>query len=335
MLSTKKLLSTMVATAALLFGTTTTATADEPVCDIDRVINFGGMSWESNLIIADIQRFILENGYGCQTDILPTETLTALTALERGDLDVNSEIWLNSLGTLWDEAVTRGHIVKSGDLYVGYEAWFIPKYTQERFPDLKTASDLAKYKDEFQDPEDPGKGRFYGCPAGWNCEVVSLNIFKALGLDDSFVHYQPGSAAAQKAAIMSDYRRKNNIAFYYWHPTPLVSLLDLVELELPEYDEDKHKCLTDADCQNPQASAYPTNPVFVALNKQFAEDAPQLKTFFDSNTMPIEIIGATLAEMEESGSESMETAIWFLNKYPEVWTEWVPNDVAERVKQAL
>ncbi|SUA54706.1 Glycine betaine-binding periplasmic protein precursor [Oligella ureolytica] len=335
MLSTKKLLSTMVATAALLFGTATTATADEPICEIDRVINFGGMSWESNLIVADTQRFILENGYGCQTEILPTETLTALTALERGDLDVNSEIWLNSLGTLWDDVLARGQVIKSGDLYVGYEAWFIPKYTQERFPELKAASDLAKYKDEFQDPEEPNKGRFYGCPAGWNCEVVSLNIFKALGLDDSFVHYQPGSAAAQKAAIMSDYRRKNNIAFYYWHPTPLVSLLDLVELELPEYDEDKHKCLTDADCQNPQASAYPTNPVFVALNKQFAEDAPQLKTFFDSNTMPIEIIGATLAEMEESGSDSMDTAIWFLNQYPEVWTKWVPNDVAERVKQAL
>ena len=39
--------------------------------------------------------------------------------------------------------------------------------------------------------------------------------------------------------------------------------------------------------------------------------------------------------MEESGDESMETAIWFLKQYPEVWTEWVPDDVAERVQAAL
>ena len=335
MLSSQKLLSTVMTVSALVVSTANTATAAEPVCEIERTINFGGMSWESNLIVADTQRFILENGYGCQTEILPTETLTALTALERGDLDVNSEIWLNSLGTLWDDVLARGQVIKSGDLYVGYEAWFIPKYTQERFPELKAAPDLAKYKDEFQDPEEPNKGRFYGCPAGWNCEVVSLNIFKALGLDKSFTHYQPGSAAAQKAAIISDSRRQKNIAFYYWHPTPLVGMLDLVQLELPDYDEEKHKCLTNVDCENPQASAYPTNPVFVALNKQFSEDAPQLKAFFDNNEMPLEVIGATLAEMEESGSNSMDTAIWFLNQYPEVWTKWVPNDVAERVKQAL
>ncbi|MDK7178457.1 glycine betaine ABC transporter substrate-binding protein, partial [Micrococcus luteus] len=104
---------------------------------------------------------------------------------------------------------------------------------------------LVKFKEEFKDPEDPSKGRFYGCPAGWACEVVSTNLFNALELGDDFTYYQPGTGAAQKAALMSDYRRKNNIAFYYWYPTPLVGSLDLVELELPEYDEAKHKCLTD------------------------------------------------------------------------------------------
>ncbi|NLA88986.1 MAG: glycine/betaine ABC transporter substrate-binding protein [Alcaligenaceae bacterium] len=334
MLFGKKAVSVTLMTAALSFGAANLATAAEPVCEVERTINFGGMSWESNLIVVDIQRFILENGYGCKTNVIPTETVPALTALERGDLDVKSEIWLNSLGTLWDETLARDKVIKSGDLYVGYEAWFIPKYTQERFPELKKASDLPKYKDAFKDPEDPNKGAFYGCPAGWNCEVVSLNLFKALDLNESFNHHSVGSAA-QKATVMSEYRRKNNIVFYHWHPTPLVGLLDLVQLELPEYDEAKHKCLTDANCDNPQASAYPTNPVFVALNKKFSEDAPQLKAFFDNNEIPIDVIGATLGEMEESGGEPMDAALWFLNEYPELWTQWVPEDVAERVKQAL
>ncbi len=334
-MSKKQLLSSALAAAALTFGAATTATAAEPVCEIDRTINFGGMSWESNLVLTDVQRLILETGYGCKTEVLPTETLPALAALERGDLDVNTEIWLNSMGTIWDDAVERGRVVRSGDLFMGGEAWYIPKYTQERLPELKTAADLAQFKDEFADPEAPGKGRFYGCPAGWACEVVSTNLFNALDLDESFTYYQPGTGAAQKAALMSDYRRKNNIVFYYWYPTPLVGSLDLVELELPEFDEERHKCLTDVNCENPEPNAYPNNPVFVALNKSFAEEAPQLREFFDNNEVPLDVINATLAEMEDSGDDSIDVAKWFLAEYPEVWTQWVPEDVAERVQSSL
>ena len=87
--------------------------------------------------------------------------------------------------------------------------------------------------------------------------------------------------------------------------------------------------------ENSEVSAYTNNPVFIALNKQFSEDAPKLKAFFDKNKMPIDVISTTLVEMEEPNSDPMDEAVWFLNKYPEVWTEWVTDDVAERIKQAL
>lgn len=335
MLSTKKLFSTVLAASALSFGVANVSTAAEAVCEVDRTVNFGGMSWESNLVLTDVQRFILENGYGCKTEVLPTETIPALAALERGDLDVNTEIWLNSMGSIWTDAEDGGKVIRSAELFQGGEAWFIPKYVQERFPDLKSVADLTKYKDEFQDPENPEKGRFYGCPAGWSCEVISTNMFNAYDLGDSFTYYQPGTGAAQKAALMSEYRRKNNIVFYYWFPTPLVGSMDLVPLEMPEYDEEKYNCLSNSECTNPEPSDYPETPIFTALNTAFAKEAPQLKAFFDSNKVPLEAINTTLAEMEESGDDSMDMAIWFLNEYPEVWTEWVPEDVAERVQAAL
>ena len=331
----KKLLSTTLISCALSLGAASTAIASTPACEVDHTVNFGGMSWENNLIMVDIQRFILENGYGCKTAVLPTETIPALAALERGDLAVNSEIWLNSLGDLWDDAVERGNVIRSGDLYVGVEAWFIPRYVQERFPDLKKATDLPKYKEEFKDPENPNKGRFYTSPAGWSSEVINANLFEALDLNKDFTLYQPGNPAAKKAAVQSEYRRKKNIAFYYWAPTPLVSGMDLVRLELPEYDEEKYKCLLDANCENPQATAYPHSQVFIALNKQFAEDAPKLKAFFDNNTMTEEVMSSILAHLEETGDGIMDVAKWFLVERPDVWTQWVPEDVAERVKKAL
>ena len=335
MLPTKKLLSTIITTSVLSFGAATTATAAEPVCEVNRTINFGGMSWESNLVLTDVHRFILENGYGCKTDTLPTESLPALAALERGDLDVSSEVWPNNLGNIWDKVEMRGKVIRSGEIFLAHEAWYIPKYTQERFPDLKSVADLPKYKDEFTDPENPSKGRFYGCPAGWSCEVSSSNLFDAYDLGDTFTYYQPGTGSAQKAALISDYRRKNNIVFYYWSPTPLVGLLDLVELKLPDYNKEKFLCLTDVNCENPEPSGYPASPAFIALNKKFAEEAPTLKAYFDSNKIPLDVLNSALAEMEKTGDDSVDIAKWFLTEHPEVWTEWVPEDVAERVQAAL
>ena len=75
--------------------------------------------------------------------------------------------------------------------------------------------------------------------------------------------------------------------------------------------------------------------MFIALNKQFAEDAPKLKAFFDNNTMTEEVMSSILVHLEETGDAIMDVAKWFLAERPDVWTQWVPEDVAERVKQAL
>ena len=309
--------------------------ADVPACEVDRSVKFGGMNWESNLVLVNVQRAILEKGFGCKTEVLPTETLPALAALSRGDLDVNTEVWLNSVAEPWERAEKDGRVKRVGDVYMGGEGWFIPKYTAERFPELKSASDLPKYKDEFQDREEPGKGRFYGCPAGWGCEVVSGNLYRALKLEDTFTLYSPGTGAAQKAALTSAYKRKQNIVFYYWYPTPLVGALDLVKLDMPEYDAEKHKCLTDPKCADPQPSAYPENPVFTALNTKFTQDAPKLTDFFSKVTVPLPVMDETLAHMESSGDDAKQVGQWFLKNKADVWGAWVPEDVKQRVQASL
>ena len=325
----------LLAAAALFACAGAVHAAGAPRCELNRPVNFGGMNWESNLVLVEIERFIMEKGYGCETDVLPTETLPALAALERGDLDINSEIWLNSVAAPWEKASKSGKVRRVGDVYVGGEAWFVPRYTAERLPELKSAADLPRFKNEFQDPEDPSKGRFYGCPAGWGCEITSTNLFHALKLDDTYTLYSPGTGAAQKAALMSAYKRKQNVVFYYWYPTPLVGALDLVKLELPPYDAEAHKCLTASNCQDPKPSDYPENPVFTAVNTGFAEKAPTLTAFLSKVAVPLDAVNETLAHMEESGDESPDVARWFLEHKADVWKKWVDADVAERVQAAL
>lgn len=325
--------------AALVLGFSTVASvaqaAQTPKCEVDRTVKFGGMNWESNLVLVEVQRFILDKGYACKSEVLPTETLPALAALERGDLDINTEVWLNSVAEPWEKAQTSGKVKRVGDIYMGGEAWFIPRYTAERLPELKKASDLPKFKDEFKDPEEPSKGRFYGCPAGWGCEVVSGNLYKALGLEDSFTLFSPGTGATQKAALTAAYQRKENVVFYYWYPTPLVGAMDLVKLELPAYDKEKHACLTDPNCADPQPSAYPENPVFTALSTKFTQEAPQLTDFFSKVSVPLPVMDEAMAYMEENEAEPADVAQWFLKNQGDVWSKWLPEDAAGRVKAAL
>lgn len=328
-------LGTSIAMLGLSGIATTAYAADTPQCELDRAVKFGGMNWESNLVLVEVERFIVEKGYGCKTDSLPVETLPALAALERGDLDINTEVWLNSVGEPWAKAEATGKVKRIGDIYMGGEAWFIPRYTAERLPGLKAASDLPKFKDEFTDPEEPSKGRFYGCPAGWGCEVVSGNLFNALKLGDTFTLFSPGTGATQKAALMAAYQRKENIAFYYWYPTPVVGSMDLVKLELPEYDPKKQICLTDPNCANPEASAYPDNPVFTAVTTKFTQDAPKLTEFLSKVSVPLPLMGEAMAYMEENDAEPEEVATWFLKNHNDVWPTWLPADVAARVKAAL
>lgn len=335
MLKPNKLLSATIFSMTILGLAQSAQAADTPQCEVNRPINIGGMNWESNLILADIESYILQKGYGCKTDILPTETLPAIAALERGNLDVKPEVWLNSVRDPWEKAVQSGKVKKTGDIFTGGEAWFIPKYTAEKYPDLKTAADLVKYKDKFKDPEDPSKGRIYGCPAGWGCEVVTNNLHKAFNLEDSFNMYSPGTGAAQKAALTSAYKRKQDFVFYYWFPTPLVSSLELVQLEMPPYDEEKNRCLTSLNCENPQPAAYPENPVFTGINVEFANQAPKLAEFFSKVKLPLPVLDAAMARMEETGDDPRDIALWFLKNHADTWTQWVPEDVAQRVQSSL
>ncbi|KGD95867.1 glycine/betaine ABC transporter substrate-binding protein [Achromobacter sp. RTa] len=316
-------------------ATAQTSPSSPPVCEIDRPVRFSGLNWESNLVLAGIERYVLEHGYGCKTSVEIGETLPMLAALQRGDVDVTPEVWPGQIEGAWKKALASGRVLGVGHVYDAGEGWYVPRYTAERHPGLKAASDLARFKDVFADPEDPGRGRIYGCPAGWACGTLNENLLRALGLDRDYSLFAPGSGAAQKAAIVSAYKRKRDIVFYYWTPTSLVGALDLVKLELPPFDQQAYTCMTDPKCAHPVATEFKPNPVVTGLNAGFAKDAPRLAEFFTKLAVPEDAIDATLGWLENEGKEPEDAARYFLRQYGEVWRQWMPADTAARVQAAL
>src|SRR6056300_1921699 len=60
-------------------------------------VSVGAMGWASGETFAAIVEFVLEQGYGCEVKVVPTDTVPAVTSLaENGQPDIVPEVWVNS-----------------------------------------------------------------------------------------------------------------------------------------------------------------------------------------------------------------------------------------------
>ena len=313
-------------------------------CEVSRPVVFAGLDWESASFHTEVARFIVEHGYQCETDAVPGSTIPMLQGVAQGDIDVAMEIWKDNVTDVWMRAMARGQVKELGVNFPDSEqGWYVPRYLVEgdaergispAAPDLRHVDDLPRYKQVFADPEERGRGRFYNCVAGWNCEVVNSAKLKAYGLEDDYTNFRPGSAAALAAAIGGAYLRGEPVLAYYWAPTGVLGRYDLIKLEEPAWNEADWEGLN-SDPNYPHAVAYPTVPVWVGANAEFVKAAPNLVAFLTAYETTAALINEALAFMQTQNADAAAAALNFLTKHPEVWTRWVDQDIVERVQAAL
>ena len=335
----------MLMAAGLAFSTfISTAQAQDATCEIDRPVMFAGLNYDSALFHNAVARFIIEKGYGCKTDALPGDVIPLLTGAGKGDVDVVMEIWRDNVADAWKKAEAAGTVSQIGvNFDDAVEGWFVPRYVIEgdaargiepMAPDLKSVDDLPKYASLFEDPEEPGKGRFYNCPSGWVCEKVNSAKLLAYQLDDSFTNFRPGTGAALSAAIASAHKRGKPALYYYWGPTWVMGLYDSYRLEEPAYDQTIFDALK-TDPSPKKATAYPQSTVTVGVNSDFMKSAPKLIEFLTHYETSNALVSEMLAYMQENNEKPEGAALYFLKQKPDVWKAWVPEKVAARVEAAL
>ena len=147
-------------------------------------ITYANMNWASASLMANIDKIILEKGYGCEVELLPGDTMPSFTSMnEKGQPDVAPELWANSVMSPLKKAVGEGriHIVNKGPITGLGEGWWLNPAALKKHPELKgmTAVQILERPDLFPDKEDPSKGAFMGCPAGWGCQLANANLYRA------------------------------------------------------------------------------------------------------------------------------------------------------------
>ena len=304
-------------------------------------VTIADMNWSSASLIANIDRFILEHGYECDAELIPGDTMpTGTSMIEKGQPDVAPELWSNSLKDALDKGVEEKRLRYAGKALVdgGEEGFWVPSYLVEKYPEMKTIEGIEKHAKLFEHPEDPDKSAFYSCPAGWNCQISAGNLFKAMKLDESgFVIVDPGSAAGLSGSIAKAYERQEPWFGYYWAPTAVLGKYNMVKVDFGSgIDEEEFvKCTTNAECDSPKTTMYPPSPVHTVTTEKFAASAPEAYEYFTKRGFTNADMNQILAWMEDNQADGEEAMFYFLEEYPQIWQQWVPQDVAKKVQDAL
>lgn len=301
-------------------------------------------TFETNWIENAIVKFTVEKGYGHKVEEVILNTVVGQTALQKGDIDINIELWPGNMQEWWDEEAAKGTVVKLGDIYEGGDQfWVIPRWVAEQH-NIKTVEDMKRPEvvKLFPDPEDPKKGVFYNCIIGWQCTEINRAKFKAYGLNQYYNIVSPGSAAALDAALVGPMKKKQPVFGYYWAPTSIYGAYEWHILEEPKWTKECwNEVLKGRDDQKytpKMACAYETQPTMVAASGKFAKEGPkELLDFFTKinvGRVPVSQTAAWAVENDIQGKWE-GAAVYYLKTFEDRWKTWMPEQVYQRVKAAL
>jgi glycine betaine/proline transport system substrate-binding protein len=296
-------------------------------------VSLGKMGWASGEALAEIAKFVMEQGYGCSVTLVPTDTVPAVTSLaENGSPDVVPEVWTN--GTpVYAELVEAGRVITASPVFAngGEEGWWVPTYLVEKHPEVATIEGI------LANPELVG-GRFHNCPVGWGCRVVNDALSVVHGLEGNGIEvFNHGSGANLAASIAAAFEDQEAWFGYYWGPTAVLGKYEMTKVDIGPADLEVHKRNADpeGDASTWGVSDYPASPVANAMTTTFADREPEVAEFVTKMTIPNNIVSAMLAWKDENGASAEETAAWFITNHTNLLMDMLSPEAAAKIKALL
>jgi len=301
------------------------------------------MNWPSATLMANVDKFILEEGYDCKIELVPgATTATFITMNEKGKPHVAPELWTNAIAGLLHKALEEGRLFSAikGPITELGEGWWITPHTLKNYPEFKTVLDILERPDLFPAKEDKSKGAFIGCPAGWGCQLANQSLFIAFEMEKKgWVLVDPGSQAGLDGSMSKAAERGDNWFGYYWSPTSLIGKynMKLMDFGVPfAGSKNWDDCIAKGpeECIEPKPSAWTESIVQTVVTSEIKE-MTEVMNYFGKRIFPGSIMNSMLVYMEENQSQGADGAIEFLEKYPEIWINWITLEAAKKIKKAL
>ncbi len=289
------------------------------------------MNWASSQIITEVSKFLMEQGYGCTIEKVPSATTTSVASLaENGEPDIVTELWLNSTGDVYAKLEAEGKVSRLADVIApgGLEGWWVPEYLTETNPELATIEGV------MANPDVVG-GRFNNCPDGWGCRIVNDNLVKALDMEGAGIEvFNHGSGETLATSIAAAYENKEPWFGYYWGPTSVLGQYKMTKVTIGGIDTGIHTANQNKDNASPGVSDFPPAPVLTVATAALAEQKPEIAELMGNVSFDVELMSGLLAWQEENSASAEEAAVYFITTQSAVWSQWV-NDAAREKLSTL
>ena len=278
--------------------------------------------WTASRLNAEVAKIIIEAELGNPVEITEVNENDAMfTGMADGTLDAVLEIWPSGVTDAETAYFDEGSVVNLGELgTVGKIGWFVPSYVVDENPELATWEGYADpaVAEMFATAETGDQGRFLGTDPSYS--QYDEQIIENLGLPFQVVF--SGSEPATVAELDARFAAGEPILMYWWTPTAAVAKYDLVNVLLPEYNDD---CGASAaagdggvDCD------YPEDVLFKAASGMLEEKDADVFAFLEEFTLTTEDQLAMLPPVEIDGLDPAEVAADWVEANESIWSAWLP-----------
>ncbi|WP_108398188.1 glycine betaine ABC transporter substrate-binding protein [Devosia submarina] len=296
--------------------------APPPPCGT-QTLNIARMSWPSAELLAEIHARILAREYRCDARVIPGDLAATASAMgSTGQPAVAPEMWITRIAEVWNAGVERQQMRQTAPTFGEgqLEGWFIPAEIAAAHPELTAASGLAEALPSIQ-PE--GRTRFISCPPDWACALINRNLIRAHGLENLLEIVEPANRFEMDTLIAEAMSRNEPVVFYYWRPNAILAQFEFRPLDMGAYDEEAAKCLARLVCEAPKPSAFPSEPVVIALSEWVFSEAPVVASYFGRASMPLAEMDRLLAQLNEPGASVEGIADRFVAQKRDLWGPWL------------
>lgn len=301
--------------------------AAPPVLVCAGEISIADLGWPSASILAHIHARLLTDELGCRVRLVPGDLVSTGTAMAAsGQPMVAPEMWPARIADIWTGGLEAGTVRQAAPAYSGlggaFEGWYVPAYVAEATP---AALSLSTLPAAVAAMGKKGKPAFVSCPPDWACALVNRNLLRALGLEGKVDLIEPANRFEMDQTIASAVSRKEPLVFYYWAPNAVLDQFDFTAIDMGAFDAEAFKCLAGRACAAPKVSAYAPEQVIIALGDAMFRQMPQVASYFQRASMPVDQMNALLAWQNANGAEPEAVAAHFIAENPEVWQKWTES----------
>lgn len=271
--------------------------------------------WTGQVLSANIAAAVLKK-MGYNVDLVTASSLPQLAAIAQGELDLNPEVWDNSVTEAYTNGLKSGDLVLAGPLgLIPKEGWVYPPYMEALCPGLPNYKALYDCAQAFGTAETFPKGRLVGYPAEWGTR--SQDVVAGIGLPFQVV--PGGSEGAMVAEIKGAVAAKEPILMMFWQPHWLFADMDL---HYVEWNKSDAPCIETSETKD-TACGFAQAHVLKLEAKNFATKWPAAGAMMAKFTLTNDEQNAMILEVDRKGRTVDDVVGEWMTKNEAKWSTWI------------